>query len=369
MKIFQAFNNGLRDALKSWKGVIIIWLVSFVLISFVKMPVVGSLNTLFGSSMITEQLNESIDVEVFADLGTENLFAIGASMIKSVGFAWVIAFLLNIFLTGGMFDYLSNTSREFKLKGFLKASSSYFGSFFVIKLFSSLLIVVCAFFLYLFVYLINTLDGAFVQVICGVVAAGVVFFILQILVASDYARAKKITRPDAKGSKAFGYGFKVAFSKYMLPSLSLMLLMIVIQVIILLPLSGKVLSWFPQGQGGVFMLFVCAQIMYLMNTFMKVWRFGCFTNLMQQIPVATTTNVSQPSGQTDSLSTTEVVAQEEGIKETVQEMTTQKEESVQTGIEEVPEETTDEVVLEEGATQEEVVKQESTTQEEDVKEE
>jgi hypothetical protein len=283
-QIFPAFSYGLKGSLGTWKGALIIWLASFVFLELVKFPLRGALNTGLGFSMATEKLADGIDMEVLGDIGITQLGNIVFSMVRSVTLAWFFSFLLNIFLTGGVFDYLKNTTNRFSFPSFFSASARNFKSFFLIRLLSGLLLSALFVFIYLFITLFNLSDSLGIKII--VIALALVLFLLfiQILAVMDYARAKKALNPDLKGTKALGMGFKTVFSNF-LPFFSVIVSVSAIQLIVVVVAIKGIISWVPESGFAVFVLFVATQLLYLINVHFKIWRFGTVTDLMRQISV------------------------------------------------------------------------------------
>ena len=77
MKILKAIGSGALRSVKAYKGVIVIWLFYLILVSMLTIQTKGALKTGFGKSMITELLQDGINIEVFSDLDArlESLFS------------------------------------------------------------------------------------------------------------------------------------------------------------------------------------------------------------------------------------------------------------------------------------------------------
>ena len=70
MKIFKSLASGFCRTLKAWKGILLIWFGSLLMVSLVALPLKGFLKSALGGSMITERLKDGIDIEVLGDIGS-----------------------------------------------------------------------------------------------------------------------------------------------------------------------------------------------------------------------------------------------------------------------------------------------------------
>lgn len=283
MKIINAIKTGILRSVKVWKGGVTVWFFSLLLVSFIAIPMKGVLNAGFGKSMITEKLKAGIDVEVLGDLGA-NLNSLVSFF--STGFLLLILFgiLMNAFLSGGLFDCLRLRSERFSPSDFFRASAKNFWSFLTITLILHIIIL-------LLVILIISIPVAIVSQ-AEVPTEGAVFktfiivlpiFLLLVtilLLVADYARAWQAANIKNEVFKALGFGFSQTFRTFM-SSYPLMIFLMIVQV-----LYGwfvfKILSGLkPVTGGGVFLLFLVSQFMFLIKIMLKVWRYGSVTSLME----------------------------------------------------------------------------------------
>ena len=282
MKILHSIKSAALRTMNLWKGALIIWFLSLLLVSMLAMPIKGALNSGFGKSMITEKLADGLNFEVFADMGAAfrsimSFFSVGLFMTILVGF------ILNAFFTGGVFERLKESSGKFSAGEFFRASAKNFWSFLVISLIISLIILVLAFLIIGIPLSIvgqsdSSPEGALFQT--GLIVLSIFFLLLTVLLlVADYARAWQVTMDRNVCFKAIGFGFSQTFKTF-LSSFPLMIILLVVQLsfgwLVLKILPGMR----PATGGGVFLLFLLSQILFFLKIMLKIWRYGSVTVLM-----------------------------------------------------------------------------------------
>jgi hypothetical protein len=284
MKIFESVKVGILSSARSWKGILIVWFYSLVIVSLLVLPMKGALRTGLGSSMITEMLKKGINVEVFADLGAwfRSLISYFASGFVIILFAGCV---VNAFLTGGLFNSLKRSSGTFSTAEFFRASAKNFWPFLVISMTICLIVLVLSILIIVIpVSLVSnadtTTDGAAFKT--GIIAASVFLLILIILLlTADYARAWQVAHNRSSGFKALGFGFSRTFRTFS-SSYLLMIILLVIQLLY----GWLVLSILPEiepdSEGGIILLFLLSQLMFIIKIFLKVWRYGSVTGMKDE---------------------------------------------------------------------------------------
>lgn len=282
MKILHSIKSAALRTMNLWKGALIIWFLSLLLVSMLAMPIKGALNSGFGKSMITEKLADGLNFEVFADMGAAfrsimSFFSVGLFM------AILVGFILNAFFTGGVFERLKESSGKFSAGEFFRASAKNFWSFLVISLIISLIILVLAFLIIGIPLSIvgqsdSSPEGALFQT--GLIVLSIFFLLLTVLLlVADYARAWQVTMDRNVCFKAIGFGFSQTFKTF-LSSFPLMIILLVVQLsfgwLVLKILPGIR----PATGAGVFLLFLLSQILFFLKIMLKIWRYGSVTVLM-----------------------------------------------------------------------------------------
>jgi hypothetical protein len=283
MKIFNSLKTGFSRSVKSWKGIAIIWIYSLLLVSLVAMPMKNSLKAAFGNSMIADRLASGINTEVYADMeaGFRSLisyFSGGLIMIMLVGF------LINAFLSGGLFNNLKGTSAPFSYYDFFRSSVKNFWSFTVITIIISFLIILLAILVIVIPVSIvsqaspSSEGAAFKTFIC---MTSIFFLILPLLLlVADYARAWQVSQDKNACFKAIGFGFRQIFSTF-ISSYPMMFFLLIVQFLygwLVLRLLGGIR---PFAETGIVLLFIISQILFFIRIFLKIWRYGSVSGMME----------------------------------------------------------------------------------------
>ena len=293
MNILSALKSGFSRTLKSRKGVLIAWFSLFILVLVFIYPFRSSLSSAFGRSMITEKLADGFDIEVFADLGStlKSLFSFFSAGFM---FVWFIGFVMNAFLTAGLFGSVRKESGRFSSQEFFRAGSKNFWSFLIITViitlitdFLSILIIGIP---VAMVSLSETISekSAFTIIISTII----IFFLLVPVshLVADYARAWKATNENGSGFRAIGFGFSRTFSKFW-SSYIMMVLLIAAQILLGILILLVLPAWKPVTGGGVLLLLIISQLMLYARLLLKTWRYASVTSLMEEIQPADTGNL------------------------------------------------------------------------------
>jgi len=283
MKIFIALKAGLTRSTGSWKGIVIIWFISLVMVSLVALPLKTSLQNALGGSMITEKLREGINIDVFADLAASftnlaSYFSKGLFMLMLAGF------LINSFFSGGLFFSLGSENQRFSTVEFFRASSKYFWSFLVISLIMSLIIILSAILIVVVpVLIVSHGKGVSDYIVFGsgvILTSVFIFVLIIILLSSDYARAWQVIQTNNLCFKAIGFGFNQTFKTFF-SSYPLMLILLIVQVLYIWLVLSIIPVIKPATFGGIIFLFLFSQFLFIIRILIKTWRYGSVTKMME----------------------------------------------------------------------------------------
>lgn len=284
MKILIAIESAAFRSLKIWKGVLIVWLSSLLMVSMVAMPMKMALKSGLGASMITEKLADGINVEVFSDMGAS--FKNLASYFSAGLFITIlISLIVNSFLTAGLFDSLKGAKDKFLLTEFFRAAAKYFWPFMVISFIISLIVI-------LLLVLVIIVPVSFIsqsEASAGgsvlknlLIFSSVFMFLLSImLLVADYARAWQVTNESNACFSAIGFGFSRTFRTFFI-SLPLMIILLTVQFLFGWLVISILPGMKPVDFGGIVQLFLLSQFLFFIKILLKAWRYGSVTSMMEQ---------------------------------------------------------------------------------------
>jgi hypothetical protein len=284
MKVFKALKAGIMRSVRSWKALLIIWALSLLLVCLVAVPMKNALNTGFGNSSITEKLASGIDIEVFADLGAAftniiSYFAGGLFML------FITAFLLNSFLSGGLFSLLRADPVSFSTAEFFRISAKKFRAYFAISFIISMFILFLGIVIIIIPLSVIIHSEAFTDGIAfraGVILSS--FFILTLIItiiAADYSRAWLASGDKTGCLSALRFGIRQTFRTFYscYPMMVILLAFQVLYVWLVLKILGGMK---PVTVSGIFFLFIFSQLLFYIKILLKAWRYGSITKLMEQ---------------------------------------------------------------------------------------
>jgi len=283
MRILNSLRAGIFRALRSWKGVLIVWFLMFILVSAFMYPLRSSADSAFGTSMITEKLSDGFDIEIFAGLGPV-FKSLVSFFISGILIVYLSGFLLNSFLAGGLFNIVREDEIKFSGKEFFRAGAANFWPFLIISLIVTIVIILLGLILIgIPSHIAGASDnlsekGAFNLVISGAVVF-LVIIPLPVLVA-DYARAWKTVNGNSSCFRAIGFGFSYTFRNF-LSSFFTMVPLMLAQIILGLFILKISPGWRPVTGSGLFLLLIFSQLILCFRILLKVWRYASITYLFE----------------------------------------------------------------------------------------
>lgn len=283
-KIFESLRSGFVRAMNSWKGVLIFWFSMFIMVIVLIYPLRNSLNAGFGSSMITEKLADGFDIEVFADLGPAmkslmSFFTAGFILVYLAGF------LLNSFMTAGLFSSVRKSGVKFSSQEFFRAGAKNFWPFLIVSVIITLIINFLSGFIIGIAFIIINLSESISEKASFTIVFGSIILCLLLLpvffLAADYARAWRSANENDSAFRAIGKGFSLTFSKFW-SSCFMMIILILVQVLFGILIIFLFTVWKPVTGGGVFLLLLVSQLMFYIRLLFKTWRYASVSSMMSE---------------------------------------------------------------------------------------
>ena len=292
MNILTHLKSGAFRSFKSWKGVLVIWVLTLFLISLLALPMKSGFKSMIGSSMITELLTDTVNVDVITDF-MQGLSSLLPALTSGFMLILFLGFLMNAFLTGGLFTILSGKNSRYSVSHLFAGGAANFWSVLVITIIIVLIILVSG----------SVIGGIPMMIIRGSgegtpqpgamgkairISMIILALVLPVLLlVSDYARAWQVTHEEKKPFKAIGFGFSTTFRNF-LKSYPMMLILMAVQAGFSALVVSKLLGSKPATGGSVFLLFVASQIIFIIRIMFRAWRYGSVTSLMEEKTKITT---------------------------------------------------------------------------------
>ena len=285
MKILSHLKSGALRSLKTWKSILIIWFIFFVLIGIIAASAKSGLKSMIGSSMITELLEDTINADVIADL-RDGLSVLVTSVTKGFFLLIMVTFIANAFFSGGLFNILRKECSRKSLICFFKGGVSNFRAVLVINIIVSLIFIA-----------VVSIIGGIPAMIASKSGSGnpepgtlgktirismviVALLLPVLLLVADYARAWLTGNDSKKPFSAIGKGFTMTFKTFVL-SYPVMMILIITQALFGFVAVSKLIGATPSGGGGVFLLFLISQLLFIIRLFLRTWRYGSITSMLE----------------------------------------------------------------------------------------
>lgn len=279
MKFSKAITQGFGRAFRSLKPIIIIWLISLTTISLIAGPFKSAIISAVGSSFATEMISDGFSIDFWSGLNPVLMASMGG-LFKGFILLFVFYIFIGVFLNGGLFDALKTNVCGYQLKNFFKASASNFFSFLIATILVMLMIFFAAgIIIGIPVLIVRAGDGG-EKALFKVFGFARIAFLLVLpifLLVADYTRAWLCASEHKKIFKALGYGFKATFTSFI--SSYLFMIMIMAVQVGFLYLVSIALNFNPASSGGLFVMFLMTQILFIIKVFLRAWRYGGVSTL------------------------------------------------------------------------------------------
>lgn len=232
MKTFKALAVGIRSTNKSWRMIVLLYVLNFLVAAILAWGFRSVLMRTIGDSMNLERVAKDFDYTVFADF----MFKYGARISSLVyQLSWLVIFnlLMSTFLGGGTIALLKDKEGSFSMRAFFENCGNYFFRFLRLFLvFGAILFLVgfIATAAFGMVYSILT-AGAVSEVFpftLGIMLFLLFLFILMLVtMMADYAKVATVVTDAESMLKISWQGIKFVF-RHFLSTVLLQLFLVII---------------------------------------------------------------------------------------------------------------------------------------------
>jgi len=280
MKLFKAITSGTRRSLRASRQIIIMWFVSMLSLSLLIAPFRNFIIAYNDTSLSSELLSRGFDISFWLDMMPDLANSL-ASFSTGLVLFFGISFLLNVFMSGGLFDNLKADSCGYTPKDFFSASAKLFFPYLWVNLLVILIILVSVFLIIGLPMIIMNSSGVEELTrlkVMNIMKYLVAFILLIYLLVADYARAWLAASDRRNVFRAVGYGFKATFSSFV-NSYIFILFAVALQVAFSWGAARLIGFMEPQGGMGLFLLFIVSQLIIIARIYLRAYRYAGVTSL------------------------------------------------------------------------------------------
>ncbi len=284
MKLLSIYCEGYRKSVRSFRTIILLWIISLAGSILIVAPLERNLGRLLDGSMASELLYDGFNIDVFADIMHAVMPAL-ASFSISFLLVTVMVFLANTFVTAGLFRILAGSwKKPYKWKTFLMGADRGFTGFLFIAILAAVALILLVL---IFAGLplgaaIAAGAGYTLLVVVGSLAAIVLILTMPVvLLTADYARALLTADKYLGPWKALTKGFRKVRKRFW-PAWLVMILLL------LLSLLAGFIAWKYTLQskaatgGGLLLLLLVSQLFVFLKIWIKVLRYGTVTAMREK---------------------------------------------------------------------------------------
>ena len=278
MKSISAYISGFKTAFGSFRLILFLFLVTLAAALLLALPFYGLFARMAGNSLLPQLLMKGPDATVIRELlaGGGKLFG----FYLQAFWPWMVTFLLlQVFLNGGIYSWISNPRGKFTLSRFFAHGRKYFWRFLKLVVYFIVIQMVIALVIWL-PYIIATAaregltDDRIVKPLIAVAAihAAVLVFLLM---ASDLAKSAIYETDTNKVLKSVWISIKTGFARfrscYPLGIFMAVTVLAAVGAYYIVRVSADVST-----TGMIFLFFLIQQVFILFRALIRVWRLSAF---------------------------------------------------------------------------------------------
>lgn len=282
MKIIEAYTNGLKTTVKSYKMITLVYTVILFLGLVVAIPFFFGLKSAVGMTISPGKLLKEFDYTSFVEIMKNHGEEIRSSIIQG---AWIVVLfmVLSIFLTGGILRTLRQGHKKFGLYNFFAGCGKFFYRFLRLSIYSLVLHFLLALIIYIpFGIIVSAgFEHSFTEktIFYIFMAFAGIHLLLGVyfLVITDYARFILVTRDSRKALKSLWQSAKFVSNKFLGTYFLFILLMVIPFIFFYLYFFMTDRVEFTTGIM-ILTLFIIQQIFIWMRSAFRIWTFSSQLN-------------------------------------------------------------------------------------------
>jgi hypothetical protein len=276
MKAISSYIHGLKTAVKSYRLALLIYLLYLLVALLVAIPFYGLFRSAAGDSMLTDGLMKGFDATILREMlssqGDAFRFYLQALC------PWIAAFaLLQVYLTGGYFAWISNPRGRLSLAAFNRQAIRFFWRYLKLMFYFLVINLIVCLILYLPYILIigqnsDLTDKQILNPLIWVAAIHLVL-LLFIMLWSDLVKSYLYEQDSRKVFRGIFRAFRMAVRKFF----SFWFLGILLLLAPVLLFGGYYLirqAFLVDTLGLIVLVFILQQVFVLLRVFIRIWRLS-----------------------------------------------------------------------------------------------
>ncbi|MFA5814410.1 MAG: hypothetical protein WC865_02170 [Bacteroidales bacterium] len=276
MKAISSFLYGFSAAIKSLRMLLLIYLSYLVIAILLAIPFYGLIRSAAGNSQLPDSLMNGFDATAIRELLDNGGKAFGFYL--KAFMPWIFAFLLfQVYLSGGIFSWVSNPRGKFTISFFHQHGRKYFWRYLKLAVYFLIIHLIIGLILYL-PYLLTTGSREGLtdqQIVCPFlfIMGGHLILLVFVFLLADLVKSRLFEQDSRKVFKTIFKCLKMAFRRFF----SFYFLGLLLLVFPLVLFAGFYLirsSILVNTAGTILFIFVIQQVMIFLRIFLRVWRLA-----------------------------------------------------------------------------------------------
>jgi hypothetical protein len=276
MKAISAYIHGFKTAVKSHRLALLIYLSYLLIALLVAIPFYGLFRSAAGNSTLANGLMKGFDATIIREM-----LASGGDLFRvylKAFLPWMVAFaLLQVYLTGGIFSWISNTRDKFSLAEFSRQGRRFFWRFLKLMFYFLVINLILCLILYLpYVLIISpNSDLTDKQIVVPLIWLAAIHFVLLLFIMlwSDLVKSYLYEQDSLKVFRGIFRVFRMAVRKFF--SFWFLGILLMLAPAILFIVYYMIRQAFNADTLGlIIMVFIIQQVFILLRVCIRIWRLS-----------------------------------------------------------------------------------------------